>query len=75
MTLQWIHQHFPEHCQLLSLLVLITLPIEMIIPGIATNMNRYSYSGQEVYYAAAGATNINPPVYAAFVQCQDPSST
>ncbi|CAK41551.1 uncharacterized protein An13g01510 [Aspergillus niger] len=33
------------------------------------------YYGQEVYYAAAGATNINPPVDAAFVQCQDPSST
>ncbi|GCB27209.1 hypothetical protein AAWM_10094 [Aspergillus awamori] len=39
------------------------------------NCYLFSYSGQEVYYAAAGATNINPPVYAAFVQCQDPSST
>lgn len=73
MTPQWIHQHLPEHCQLLSLQVNITPPI-IVIPEFVTKIYRSSYYGQEVYYVAAGATNIDPPVNAASVQCQDPSS-
>lgn len=73
MTPQWIHQHLPEHCQLLPLQVSIIFPLEMVIPRFVTNMYPSSYYGQEVYYVAAGATNIDPPVSAASVQCQDPS--
>ncbi|OJZ80673.1 hypothetical protein ASPFODRAFT_52881 [Aspergillus luchuensis CBS 106.47] len=38
------------------------------------NCYLFNYYGQEVYYVAAGAMNIDPPVNAASVQCQDPSS-
>ncbi|GKZ51885.1 hypothetical protein AbraIFM66951_007994 [Aspergillus brasiliensis] len=38
------------------------------------NCYLYSYYGQEIYYVAAGVTNIDPPVYAAYVQCEDSSA-
>ncbi|GKZ37941.1 hypothetical protein AbraIFM66950_009804 [Aspergillus brasiliensis] len=50
------------------------LSIETVETGLPTNINRYSYYGQEIYYVAAGVTNIDPPVYAAYVQCEDPSA-